>query len=258
VFENAPDALPDPTHWAILLGLLTLVVFLARAAWKDLRRPDRVPDEAGPDPRVPLFRETIVSLWFVCVVNAGGWHLAGGGWGSLGFVTGSGFGGAMAWTVALLAVAVLTVQWRSVQRSPEARASYAAQVDGATGYDWIRPTTRREYRHFTVMAVTAGVTEEVIFRGFLIGVLAAWLPLWIAGLVALLIFLGAHVYQGVTGMVRILPVSSVLTILFLVSGSVLPGIVMHVAVDLAGGAILWILRDHRSPSAPPQPIRSHS
>lgn len=233
-------------------------LFLVRAAWKDLRRPDRVPDDAGPDPRVPVFRDTIASLWGLCVVTTVAWLLAGGGWATLGFVTGSGFGGAMAWTVALLAVAVLIVQWRSVQRSPEVRDSYAAQVDGATGYDWIRPTTAREYRHFMVMAVTAGITEEVIFRGFLIGVLAAWLPLWVAGMVALLVFLGGHVYQGLSGMVRILPVSAVLTILFLISGSVLPGILMHGAVDLVGGAILWILRDRRQPSETPQPIRSHS
>jgi membrane protease YdiL (CAAX protease family) len=103
-----------------------------------------------------------------------------------------------------------------------------------------------EYRLFQTMAVTAGITEEVIFRGFLIGVLALWMPLWVAGLAALAVFVGAHVYQGLSGMLRILPVSTVLTILFLASGSLFPGILLHAAVDLAGGAILWEVRDRRS------------
>ena len=258
MFSSNPSALPDPTHWAVFLGLATLVVFLGRVAWRDLRRPDRVPDDAGPDPRVPLFRDTTGSLWLVCAITAGAWLLAGGGWASLGFMTGSGLGGAMAWTIAVLGAFFLAAQRRSVERSPEVRERYAAQVEAATGYDWVWPTTPGVYRYFTAMAVTAAITEEVIFRGFLIWVLALWLPLWVAAGVALLVFVGAHIYQGSSGMVRILPVSAVLTFLFLISGSLLPGILLHCAVDLAGGAILWILRDRREPSGAPQPIRSHS
>lgn len=269
------SALPDPTHWAIPAGLVAVAIFLVRAAWKDLRRPERVPDDAGPDPRVPLFRDTIGGLWLLCAITTGAWLLAGGDWAGLGFVVGAGWGTAAAWTVAVLAVGVLTVQWRSVQRSTEARESYAAQLSGATGYDWIRPTTPREYSHFRVMAVTAGFTEEVVFRGFLIGVLASWLPLWLAGGVALVLFVGGHVYQGLSGMVRLLPVSVVLTVLFLISGSLLPGVVVHTAVDVVGGKILWTIRDlwGRSPSRaaksddagdpdgsadPHQPVRWHS
>ena len=266
MLRSAPGTLPDPTHWAVPVGLAALGLFLARSAWKDVRRPDRVPDDAGPDPRAPLFRDTIVSLWLACGITAACWFLAGGEAAALGFTPGSGWGAAGSWVVAILASAFLVHQWRVAKRSPEARDQYAAQADGAKGFDWVRPTTSREYGLFRTMAVTAGITEEVIFRGFLIGVLALWMPLWVAGGLALVVFVGAHVYQGLSGMMRILPVSVVLTVLFLASGSVLPGIVLHSVVDLVGGAILWILRDRRRSTSEgagaaadsAHPIRSHS
>jgi hypothetical protein len=230
---------------------VTVVAFLVRSAWKDLRRPDRVPDDAGPDPRVPLFAETTGALWFVALVTSLGWRQAGGGWESLGFMLLPGWGAVAAWTVAVLAAAFLWFQWRTAVRSEEARARYAAQANEARGFDWIRPTTPREYRLFRWMAVTAGITEEVVFRGFLIGVLASWMPLWAAALAALVVFVGAHVYQGPSGMLRILPVSAVLTFLFLISGTLFPGIVLHAAVDLAAGAILWEVRDRRAAPGDP-------
>lgn len=258
MLDYAAATLPDPTHWAIPLGLATLVAFLIRSAWKDLRRPDRVPDDAGPDPRAPLFRETTITLWFVCMVTTVSWFIAGGASDALGFVPGTGWGATAAWIVAVLGSAFLVYQWRVVKRSPEAQDQYATQVDEAKGFDWVRPTTPLEYRLFQTMAVTAGITEEVIFRGFLIGVLALWVPVWVAGVLALLVFVGAHVYQGFSGMMRILPVSTVLTILFLASGSLLPGILLHAVVDLVGGAILWILRDRRRAAAGTDPDRGEA
>jgi membrane protease YdiL (CAAX protease family) len=197
---------------------------------------------------VPLFAETTAALWFVATVTSLGWLRAGGDWRSLGFAFLPGWGAVAAWSVAALATAFLWYQWRTVVRSPEARDRYATQVNEAKGFDWVRPTTPREYRLFRWMAVTVGITEEVIFRGFLIGVLASWMPLWVAALAALFVFVGAHVYQGLSGMLRILPVSAVLTLLFLISGSLLPGILLHAVVDLVGGAILWEVRDRRVPA----------
>ncbi|MEJ2538523.1 MAG: CPBP family intramembrane metalloprotease [Gemmatimonadota bacterium] len=244
-------AMPDPGHWGLNLGLAALCAFLVRSAWKDLRRPERVPEDAGPDPRARLFRDTIVSLWAAALLTVFGWLQAGGDLRSLGFVLLPGWGSWAAWAVAVLGSAFLVQQWRMVGRSESARDRYAIQVDQATGFDWVRPTTAREYRLFKAMALTAGITEEVVFRGFLIGALSLWIHPWLAAGLALVIFVGAHVYQGITGMVRILPVSVVLTVLFMVSGSVLPGILLHATVDLAAGAIMWALRDRRglSPGA---------
>lgn len=242
---HARGDLPDPGHWATAAGLAVVAVFLAWVAYKDVRRPDRVPDDAGPDPRVPLFRETTASLWTAAGLTTGAWLTAGGSWHALGFRPGGGLGTWIAWGLTALAVGILLIQRWALTRSHKMRQDFARQLDGATGYDWVRPSSEREYRWFQVMAVTAGVTEEVIFRGFLIGVLALWAPVWAAALLSVAVFVGGHVYQGLSGMTRILPVSLALTAIFLLSGSLAPAVFLHVAVDVLGGDMMWRLRHYR-------------
>lgn len=237
--------LPDPAHWATATGLVLVCLFLARVAYKDLKRPDRVPDDAGPDPRLPLFRETTVGLWVTAVLVTVAWLWAGGGWGALGVRPGGGAGAWIGWGFAGVAVTALLLQRWALSRSDGMRRDFARKLDEATGYDWLRPTTRREYRWFQVMAVTAGITEEIIFRGFLIGVLAVWLPVWSAALLSVVVFVGGHVYQGLSGMMRILPISLVLTAIYLLTGSLVPGILLHVAVDVLAGELMWRLRHYR-------------
>lgn len=236
---------PGPGHWATWAGLAAVVLFLAWVAWKDLRRPDRVPDDAGPHPRLRLFRETTLSLWTVAFLTTAAWHWAGGSWDALGVRVEGGLGGWIGWSLTVAAVGGLLLQRWALSRSDGMRREFARQLDGATGYDWVRPSTDREYRWFQAMAVTAGVTEEVVFRGFLIGVLALWMPVWVAALLSVAVFVGGHIYQGLSGMKRILPISLVLTAIFLLSGSLLPGVVLHVAVDVLGGEMMWQLRRYR-------------
>lgn len=68
---------------------------------------------------------------------------------------------------------------------------------------------------------------------------------------SVLIFVGAHVYQGLSGMKRILPISVALTTIFLLTGSLIPVIALHTVVDVAGGAMMWRLRAYRAPACAP-------
>ena len=99
--------------------------------------------------------------------------------------------------------------------------------DGAITVDWV--------------ALTAGITEEIIFRGFLIGVLSLVMPLPAAAAIAVAVFVVGHAYQGMAGMLRILPISIGLTVILLLSGSLWPCIILHALTDLVGGAVFQIL-----------------
>ncbi|MET0416487.1 MAG: CPBP family intramembrane glutamic endopeptidase [Actinoplanes sp.] len=96
------------------------------------------------------------------------------------------------------------------------------------------PRTPRERRLVAGLAVTAGVTEEVVYRGFLIGAVIAVFgaPPLLAAALSLLLFVAAHAYQGRQGLVGASAAGLLLTLLYLVSGSILPGIVVHAVQDL--------------------------
>src|SRR3989442_993998 len=94
-----------------------------------------------------------------------------------------------------------------------------------------------EQRLFAVLAVTAGLCEEFLYRGF-----ALWYFTSLAGsvagfaLAAVLFGLG-HLYLGRMHVVRTAIVGAVFGLLVTGTGSLWLAIVVHAAMDLLGGAI---------------------
>jgi membrane protease YdiL (CAAX protease family) len=109
---------------------------------------------------------------------------------------------------------------------------------------------------FVAVALTAGVCEEILYRGFLIYALGRVLPSpWVALVPAALIFGIAHAYQGPRGVAGTGLLGVFLGLLYLLSGSLWPGIGLHASVDLVNGMALGPFGRDRSapPPLPPEP-----
>lgn len=205
----------------------------------------------GPDYRNQYYRELHWTMWSLTGALVLFWLGSGRSLATLGFSHEAGWGLAAAWVLALAIGLHLAHSLVEVRRSPEALASVRDQFEAGGDLGLLTPETPRQARDFYAVSMTAGITEEIICRGFLIGALAVFMPVWLAAPLSVLIFVGAHAYQGMKGMVRILPISVVLTLMFVVSGSLWPGMVLHVLVDMVGGAMMW--RVARDPSSGGRP-----
>ncbi|MCB0625877.1 MAG: CPBP family intramembrane metalloprotease [Saprospiraceae bacterium] len=115
------------------------------------------------------------------------------------------------------------------------------------------PASPREFRHFLLVALTAGFCEELLFRGFLINYLAWYLEPTPTGLVLsitlpALVFSLVHIYQGWEAVAKIALLAVIFGGLFVLTGSLLIPIVLHLAVDAFGGylgyRILFDGREH--------------
>jgi len=99
----------------------------------------------------------------------------------------------------------------------------------------ILPTTKKERKLWNYVSITAAVTEEIIYRGFLISALAFLFPhfsIWLITLLASFLFGLAHTYQGlITGVLRTTVMGMVFSILYIGLGSILPLIVFHFLID---------------------------
>ena len=200
--------------------------------------------------------ETIVMLWAlggVCLICwlASGRDLAGLGLTLPDLAGDAAWRGWLSWAAAIALTLFLLSQLLPL-RTQEGREAMAKALSGMEGVDMIQPRTPVEHRRFQLMAASAGWNEEVIFRGFLMGALALYLPLWIAALASMIVFIGFHTYQGVSGMIRIIPITIGMTVLVVLSGSLWPAIVVHVAADMVGGLYLYLSQTPRtiSPAAP--------
>lgn len=98
---------------------------------------------------------------------------------------------------------------------------------------------------FLLVSVTAGICEEVLFRGFLIQFLAYGplaLPLAVALFAASLSFGLGHIYQGTKGVIGTAVGGFVFGLLFLLCGNLWPGIILHALID---AQVVWVLMPFR-------------
>ena len=106
------------------------------------------------------------------------------------------------------------------------------------------PETSQERRWFAAISITAGVCEEVLCRGFLIGFLMRMpgglhIPISVALVLSAVVFGLNHIYQGKTGLISATLSGLAFGGLFLLTGSLLLPMLLHAAADLQG---LFILR----------------
>lgn len=131
----------------------------------------------------------------------------------------------------LAAATALLLTVRLVVRS-HGRAELPA---GSASVLVMLPRNAVERRLFVLVSVTAGVCEEVVYRGFLIAVAAALVPaapVWVCAFAAAVVFAGAHAYQGAAGVTSSLLIGLALAALYLLTGSLLAPILVHAMIDL--------------------------
>jgi len=98
------------------------------------------------------------------------------------------------------------------------------------------PVNLIEYLPFSALAITAGVCEEFLYRGFVLAAFfRAALPVWAAVVLASLLFGFAHAYQGKAGIVSTGLFGVVLAVARLAIGSLVPVMIWHASLDLAAG-----------------------
>ena len=94
---------------------------------------------------------------------------------------------------------------------------------------------------FTGVSLTAGVCEEIVFRGFLIHVLYSTTgSLAVALLLSSGAFGVAHAYQQPAGALRAALLGFILAMPLVIDGSIVPSILAHATIDILSG--LWLSR----------------
>lgn len=143
------------------------------------------------------------------------------------------FGAEEARTVGLLVAVVVVLgvafhfagEWLGIDESPILKA--------------LIPRTPRERRLFVVLSFSAGFGEEIVYRGYLLALLA---PIfsgpWMAAVASSLAFALLHAYQGPVGILRSGMLGFVFAAAFVLTGSIWPQVVVHAGVDLISG--LWL------------------
>ena len=221
-------------HWLDLGFVATFAG--AWPAYENFVRLPRVRAEIaaqGGPRRVREYRTIMLQEWVLVAVAAVLMITGGRSWSSIGLVLPQGAG--LLWSVALVAliVAFLVVQYRTATGSDAARAAVGRQL---APLRWLLPSSA-ELANFRALSVTAGVCEEILFRGYLMAFL---LPIFGTGgaiVVSSLLFGLGHAYRGFGGIVKSGVLGAIMAGIYVLTGSLLAPILVHALVDVVSGQI---------------------
>ena len=228
-----------------LVDIAMLAVILVGLPLESLRtlKSDRAELASGqPGVRIKHYAQTIMWLWGLALPVLVLWATSGRDWSDLGFQIEAGTVAIVGWALAGLIAAFFTYQLAVVIYSPSVRQQFRDGLAKDSISSNFLPQTDAERRIFNLMGISAGISEEIIFRGYLIWTLSLFMPLSIAAVVALLVFTLLHLYQGANKLPVIFITGGLATLVFVLSGSLWPAIAMHIFVDVINNQTAWKAR----------------
>ena len=170
------------------LFLLLLILPLVEWKWSWPRHLAKL--AADPDnARLAYYRRLLVGEWIPTIVLLAVWAFLRRPWSALRLTGDSPLHLAFGFGYVLILVGVLVLQRRALLRRPDRRARVRKALAFATP---LMPHTIAERRLFWAVSATAGICEEIIFRGFLTWYLLAWMGPVMAVIVASIIFGAGH------------------------------------------------------------------
>jgi membrane protease YdiL (CAAX protease family) len=216
-----------------------LAALLPFGAWRRMAHASRLPESASPDPRRPttarIYRGVIVGHWLTAGTVVGAFWWFGIPLGTLGLAAPRTLPLLISGAVLLLGWVVWSHYQARALIDPAKVARLRARFENIS---LLVPVTPAEERAWLLVALTAGVCEEVLYRGFVGFYLGRWMPLPAVALVGSLVFGVAHLYQGPNNALRTAAVGAIHWALYLATGSILPGMALHAALDVRSGQVL--------------------
>jgi len=133
-----------------------------------------------------------------------------------------------------LAVIAGVLHWLNLRRvgkspgkAPELMRSLARKI---------LPVNSVELLPYGALAVTAGVCEEFLYRGFAIGALSrVGFPAWAVVILTAVLFGLAHAYQGRSGIAGTFVMGILFGVVRLAYDTLVPVMMVHTVVDLVAG-----------------------
>lgn len=218
---------------AVVTRVLFLVPFEGRRRFEALTRA--VKEDARA--RVRFFWRFLLVWWSVFAVVLASLYLDGAHPRTIGLRK---IHGAGPWLLIAACLFLLVLPlWRVRSEGPY-RDAVRAQLSRARV---LIPTTSEERWLFAAVCVTAGVCEELVFRGLVPAYFDKLLPgaQFVGAAASVLGFGLAHLYQGVRGVVLTALLGLALLSVSVATGSVLGAMILHAANDLRILALALLL-----------------
>ena len=222
------------------LIVFAFAVLLPAYARYNYPRFKRALESGEPGVRSRQYRRTLLRQWALTILALTIWFRSGRSLDVLGLGAPAGAG----FWIGLVLAAGLALLWRTqVRAALEHNKARARLVEQLRAVEPILPKGAAELRLFTALSLTAGICEEVLFRGYLIWYLDSYVGSAGAVILSSIAFGLGHIYQGRPQALKIVFLGLLLAVFYVGSGSLWIPMALHSALDAAQGQLAHRLRD---------------
>jgi uncharacterized protein len=215
--------------WLIFLVLGVVLPWRGRAR---LRKLLAIP-HVGMAERLSLYASTIAFQWIIVALVAWRAWVHGFTAAELGLTIDGKMRVLLPGIAGAATLAIL--QWLNLRRMAR-RLPVEARGLLQSLAERIFPQSRVEMLPYFALAITAGLCEEFLYRGFaLTAMIRAGSPAWAAVVISSILFGLAHIYQGRAGSISTMLLGALFGTARIVYHSLVPVILWHSAVDLVAG-----------------------
>ena len=217
--------------WVFLLVLSVLVPFHGVLAYGRLKSAsDPIPTRT----KLRLYVTIVAMEWTLVLVALVLMHRDGLTLASLGQTIGDTRRTLLVTAAGFLVLLVLTLfNLKQIRRA--SHEELESTVEKARKFV---PVGGTEIAAFAFVAFTAGVCEEILYRGWLVSFLGALFgSIWIGMVAAAVLFGVGHAYQGRQGMIATGVLGLVFGTMFVLVRSLVPGEAIHAGIDLVNGVL---------------------
>ena len=231
MIENGRLLLHAWDAWLLCAVLAGLVPFHGVLAYSRLRAArDPIPTRT----KLRLYGTIVVLEWALVAATVAVAHRHGLGLRDLGETLGNPRLTLAVTSLGLLGLLALTgFNLRQIRRA--GREELELTVERARKFV---PVGSKEVAAFALVSITAGICEEILYRGWLVTFLSGLSgSVWIGAVAASVLFGVGHAYQGRQGMIATGLLGALFGSMFVLVKSLVPGQVIHAAIDLVNGIL---------------------
>ena len=217
--------------WLLCLVLAGLVPFHGLLAYGRLKSgPEPIPTET----KLRLYATIVVMEWALVALTFAVLHRHGLTLGDVGQRLGDPALTLSATLLGFLGLAAITaLNVRQIRRAD--REELERAVERARKFV---PVGSAEVAAFALVALTAGICEEILYRGWLVRFLGAFFgSIWIGVVAAAVLFGLGHAYQGWKGTLATGVLGLLFGAVFVGVKSLVPGQALHAAIDIVNGVL---------------------
>ena len=224
----------------VALQAIFIAIVICLTLTVDQRKTARLQAHPSSAARLSTYQRGIANWWayaFIAVllIHPPQLFIAAGTKNDMAWLNNSQLATGVAITILVIYFFIAFIPAIHCSLKPKARQSYWKELHS---YYFLFPVSKQERRWWILLSLTAGICEEIFFRGLLLQFIhgqshSYWhIDLSLALVLSALLFGICHYYQGVSGIIRTAIGGLLFGLLTILTNSLWLPILLHVLVDL--------------------------